>query len=275
MELAGVRHAAARAQVAARRRWACPGAATITRRSCRAASSSGWRSRAPWPTSRAVLLADEPTGNLDTNNGQHVVDILLDVNKRRGTTLVLVTHDLELAARAHARIALRDGHVVDRRAGRAPAGHGAPDAALAPAASEGADGIRPPNGRPGGPGVLATPDVLLRVRRGGRRRHRRAALGDSVGARGARCGGAHADGGRHHGVDQPAVDPGPACRRRAETPRGRRHGHHRGHRDRDDGQARGRVEGPRAHDRAAGRRRGLSVLRPRGTRGRAAVRARL
>ena len=45
-----------------------------------------------------LLLADEPTGNLDTTNGQHVVDILLGVNARRGTTLVLVTHDLELAA---------------------------------------------------------------------------------------------------------------------------------------------------------------------------------
>jgi putative ABC transport system ATP-binding protein len=61
-----------------------------------------------------VLLADEPTGNLDSTNGQHVVDILLEVNRRHGTTLVLVTHDRELAGRAHARIALRDGHVVER-----------------------------------------------------------------------------------------------------------------------------------------------------------------
>jgi putative ABC transport system ATP-binding protein len=64
-----------------------------------------------------VLLADEPTGNLDSSNGQHVVDILFDVNRRRGTTLVLVTHDQDLAAKAAARIALRDGHVVDRRVG--------------------------------------------------------------------------------------------------------------------------------------------------------------
>ena len=61
-----------------------------------------------------VLLADEPTGNLDSNNGQHVIDLLFDVNRRRATTLVLVTHDRELAARADAQIVMRDGRVVER-----------------------------------------------------------------------------------------------------------------------------------------------------------------
>jgi putative ABC transport system ATP-binding protein len=61
-----------------------------------------------------VLLADEPTGNLDSNNGQHVIDLLFDVNRRRLTTLVLVTHDRELAARADAQIVMRDGRVVER-----------------------------------------------------------------------------------------------------------------------------------------------------------------
>jgi predicted ABC-type transport system involved in lysophospholipase L1 biosynthesis ATPase subunit len=61
-----------------------------------------------------VLLADEPTGNLDSANGQHVVDLLLDVNRRRGTTLVLVTHDRELAALADVQIVMRDGRVVER-----------------------------------------------------------------------------------------------------------------------------------------------------------------
>jgi putative ABC transport system ATP-binding protein len=59
-----------------------------------------------------ILLADEPTGNLDSRNGSHVFDLMLEMNRRRGATLVLVTHDHELAARADRRIALRDGRVV-------------------------------------------------------------------------------------------------------------------------------------------------------------------
>jgi putative ABC transport system ATP-binding protein len=61
-----------------------------------------------------LLLADEPTGNLDSTNGAHVVDLLFDVNRARGTTLVLVTHDPALATRADARIVLRDGAIVER-----------------------------------------------------------------------------------------------------------------------------------------------------------------
>ena len=59
-----------------------------------------------------LLLADEPTGNLDSTTGRHVIDLLLEINRTRGTTLVLVTHDPELAAVAHMAIALRDGRVV-------------------------------------------------------------------------------------------------------------------------------------------------------------------
>jgi putative ABC transport system ATP-binding protein len=59
----------------------------------------------------AVLLADEPTGNLDSATGRQVIEILLDVNKRRGTTLVLVTHDPELAAMADVTVQLRDGRI--------------------------------------------------------------------------------------------------------------------------------------------------------------------
>jgi putative ABC transport system ATP-binding protein len=64
-----------------------------------------------------LLLADEPTGNLDSQNGGHIVDLLFDVNGSRGTTLVLVTHDRDLASRAHQRVALRDGRIVERQAG--------------------------------------------------------------------------------------------------------------------------------------------------------------
>ena len=59
-----------------------------------------------------ILLADEPTGNLDSRNGRHVFDLMVGLNRRHGTTLVLVTHDHELAARADRRISLRDGRVV-------------------------------------------------------------------------------------------------------------------------------------------------------------------
>ena len=59
-----------------------------------------------------IVLADEPTGNLDTANGRHIMDLLRNIHRTRGTTLLLVTHDAELAALADARITLRDGRVV-------------------------------------------------------------------------------------------------------------------------------------------------------------------
>jgi putative ABC transport system ATP-binding protein len=59
-----------------------------------------------------ILLADEPTGNLDSRNGRHVFDLMTEMNRRRGATLILVTHDHELASRADRRISLRDGQVV-------------------------------------------------------------------------------------------------------------------------------------------------------------------
>jgi putative ABC transport system ATP-binding protein len=61
-----------------------------------------------------IVLADEPTGNLDSANGRHIVELLLAINRTRGTTVVLVTHDAELAALADARLVLRDGAVVSR-----------------------------------------------------------------------------------------------------------------------------------------------------------------
>ena len=59
-----------------------------------------------------ILLADEPTGNLDSRNGRHVFDLMVEMNRRRGTTLLLVTHEHELARRADRQISLRDGQVV-------------------------------------------------------------------------------------------------------------------------------------------------------------------
>jgi putative ABC transport system ATP-binding protein len=61
-----------------------------------------------------ILLADEPTGNLDSVTGRQVIERLLEMNRSRRTTLVLVTHDPELAAVADVTIALRDGRVVQR-----------------------------------------------------------------------------------------------------------------------------------------------------------------
>jgi putative ABC transport system ATP-binding protein len=58
-----------------------------------------------------ILLADEPTGNLDLANGQHVMDVLFEIRRSRGATLVLATHDLDLAGRADAVLRLRGGHV--------------------------------------------------------------------------------------------------------------------------------------------------------------------
>jgi len=59
-----------------------------------------------------VLMADEPTGNLDSVNGKLVLELLLSLNQREGTTLILVTHDQTLAARADRVIALQDGRIV-------------------------------------------------------------------------------------------------------------------------------------------------------------------
>jgi putative ABC transport system ATP-binding protein len=60
-----------------------------------------------------IVMADEPTGNLDSTNGRLVLDLLLDRNRRAGTTLVLVTHDAEVAAMADRKIVLRDGLIVE------------------------------------------------------------------------------------------------------------------------------------------------------------------
>ena len=59
-----------------------------------------------------LLLADEPTGNLDSTNGQQVLELLLTLNRQEGTTLILVTHDATLAQCADRRVHLKDGRVA-------------------------------------------------------------------------------------------------------------------------------------------------------------------
>jgi len=60
-----------------------------------------------------LLLADEPTGNLDADTGGRVVDLMMEMNREQGTTIVLVTHDTALASRAERTITLRDGRIVE------------------------------------------------------------------------------------------------------------------------------------------------------------------
>jgi putative ABC transport system ATP-binding protein len=61
----------------------------------------------------SIILADEPTGNLDTKSGDEVMDILLGLNEKFGTTLIFVTHDPEIAAQTNRVIHLRDGLIED------------------------------------------------------------------------------------------------------------------------------------------------------------------
>jgi putative ABC transport system ATP-binding protein len=60
-----------------------------------------------------IIFADEPTGNLDSENGSHVLDLLLSRNRTNGATLVLVTHDAQVSNHADRRIVLRDGAIVE------------------------------------------------------------------------------------------------------------------------------------------------------------------
>ena len=69
-----------------------------------------------------LVLADEPTGNLDSSNGRHILDLLLQVRRTRRVTLVIVTHDASVAAVADARLVLRDGRAVTEDAVGAGAG---------------------------------------------------------------------------------------------------------------------------------------------------------
>jgi putative ABC transport system ATP-binding protein len=85
-----------------------------------------------------LLLADEPTGNLDSRTGAQIIELMLSLNRERGSTLLLVTHDPALTVHAERVIALRDGRIVDGAGG----GGGSP---AVPARGGGAGG---PQGQP-------------------------------------------------------------------------------------------------------------------------------
>ena len=169
-----------------------------------------------------LILADEPTGNLDGANGRHVLELLLDVRRRRNVTLVLVTHDADIAALADVRLTLRDGRPV-------------PDTTTA-LVGAGAMRFVAGHGRTRDAGVVAAPGVLLPVHLARRRVDRHAALGDPERPPGLRRRGPVAARRRSGRVDQPAGrrrDVG-ADRRQAGRRRRRGDAHGRG---RDDGAA--------------------------------------
>ena len=61
----------------------------------------------------AILLADEPTGNLDTENSKAVLEVLRDLNGRLGQTILMITHNPEAAAYGHRTVQMRDGRIVN------------------------------------------------------------------------------------------------------------------------------------------------------------------
>jgi putative ABC transport system ATP-binding protein len=70
----------------------------------------------------AMLLADEPTGNLDVATGQQIIDLIFELNRESGTTLMLVTHDEHLAEKCGRQVRLQQGRIVADVLGAAVAG---------------------------------------------------------------------------------------------------------------------------------------------------------
>ncbi|WP_081994270.1 ABC transporter ATP-binding protein [Kocuria sp. ZOR0020] len=95
-------------------------------------------------TNPSVIFADEPTGNLDSNTSEVVEEILFGLQRERGITLVVVTHDDDLAAKCDRRIHLKDGEIVSVEEGRLDATHGEPNQQ---SASSAGDAVPAPNYR--------------------------------------------------------------------------------------------------------------------------------
>ena len=94
--------------------WAWPSGSPTGRASCRAASSSGWRWPARCCCRPRLLLADEPTGNLDTKTGREIHELFFELNRELGMTILIVTHNDELAAKTPRRLRMADGAIVER-----------------------------------------------------------------------------------------------------------------------------------------------------------------
>ena len=62
-----------------------------------------------------LILADEPTGNLDSKTGEEIINLLLRLNKEKGVTLVIVTHEPEIAKKADRTVSIRDGRIEPAR----------------------------------------------------------------------------------------------------------------------------------------------------------------
>ena len=105
----------AREPTPAGRRLALASAAITGRRSSPAASSSAWPSPEPWPMGRRLLLADEPTGNLDPPTAERVFEQLLSLVRQSGVAALIATHNLDLAARMDRTLRLKDGLLVEEQ----------------------------------------------------------------------------------------------------------------------------------------------------------------
>ena len=95
-----------------------PSATRTCRTSCQAASVGASPSLARSSTNPTLILADEPTGNLDSVNAEAILDLLFEIKRARGATLVMVTHELSYAARCARPIRIKDGKVNEQRAKR-------------------------------------------------------------------------------------------------------------------------------------------------------------
>ena len=90
--------------------WDSPTGVGTTPASFQAVSSRGLLSPEPW-CDPPIILADEPTGNLDSKNSQTVIDLLLSLNSEKQKTIVLVTHDMDFAAKAQRIVHINDGRI--------------------------------------------------------------------------------------------------------------------------------------------------------------------